>query len=60
MQNKESDVHIIKKKKMLKADSLRKVLQDSINKRLKGLKSASTAHHKDTSTKVLAAQSRKK
>jgi penicillin-binding protein 2 len=47
------------KNKMLKADSIRKILQDSVNKQLKGLKGASNKN-KDTSTRFLAAQSRKK
>jgi penicillin-binding protein 2 len=52
--------HTIYKKKMLKADSLKKILQDSINKKLKGLKSASGGNRNDTSARFLAAQSKNK
>jgi penicillin-binding protein 2 len=48
------------KKQNARADSLKKVLQDTINKQLKGLKGASRKNKKDTAAKVLAAQYLKK
>jgi len=50
----------ISNKKTLRADSLKKVLQDSINKQLKGSKSVFRRNKKDSLIKFLAAQSRKK
>ena len=52
--------HNYNKKKMLKADSIKKILQDSINKQLKGLKSASNKKKNDSLNSFLAAQPKKK
>lgn len=44
------------RRRQLKADSIKKKLQDSVNKKLKALKSASNGSNKNSSTRYLAAQ----
>ncbi|WP_295674296.1 penicillin-binding protein 2 [uncultured Mucilaginibacter sp.] len=44
------------RRKALKADSIKKRMQDSVNNKLKGVKSASSKSKKDSSTRLLAAQ----
>ncbi|WP_428328887.1 penicillin-binding protein 2 [Mucilaginibacter sp.] len=48
------------KKKLLPADSIKKAKQDSVNKQLKGSKSASHGNKKDAATKYLAVMPKKK
>jgi penicillin-binding protein 2 len=44
------------RRKALKADSIKKRVQDSVNRKLKGAKSAAAKNKKDSSTRFLAAQ----